>query len=146
MSSASGTRESHEVLPPEIYLPLVDSLYQEGRSVFLGTILVTASVFLTYWKTGDDFLVYCALAIVVVGCLRWLTMRAYFRARASVTTTEAARRWEHRYVIGAAASVALLGIWCYLAFTRSRDSYADLVSFTMTMIYAGGIFGRNFGN
>ncbi len=136
----------HEVLPAEIYLPLVDSLYQDGRTLFVGTIFVSASIFITYWKTGEILLLYCMLAVIAVACVRGLTMRAYFHARSSVTTTEAARRWEHRYVAGAAASVALLGIWCYIAFTRTADPYADLVSFTMTIIYAGGIFGRNFGN
>ena len=146
MSFALRTRQPHEALPPEIYLPLVDSLYQEGRTLFVGTILVVASVFVTYWKTGEDLLLYCALAIIVLACARSLTMRAYFRARSTVTTIEAARRWERRYVAGAAGSLALLGIWCYIAFTRTADPYADLVSFSMTLIYAAGIFGRNFGN
>jgi diguanylate cyclase (GGDEF)-like protein/PAS domain S-box-containing protein len=146
MSSAFRTRQPHEALPPEIYIPLVDSLFKEGRTLFVGTIVVAAAVFITYWKTGEILLFYCALAVILVACVRGLTMRAYFRARSTITTADAARRWEHRYVAGAAASVALLGGWCYISFTRTADPYADLVSFTMTMIYAGGIFGRNFGN
>ena len=73
-------------------------------------------------------------------------MRAYLRARASVTNVESARQWEHRYVIGAAASVALLGIWCFVAFSQTPDAFAHLISFSLTMAYAMGIFGRNFGN
>jgi hypothetical protein len=46
----------HETLPAEIYLPLVDSLYQDGRTLVVGTIFVTASIFLTYWKTGEILL------------------------------------------------------------------------------------------
>jgi diguanylate cyclase (GGDEF)-like protein/PAS domain S-box-containing protein len=141
-----GPIRKHQALPAEIYLPLVDSLYQDGRTLLVGTIFVTASVFVTYWKTGEPLLLYCALAIILVACARAIVMRAYARARSSVASIEVARRWEHRYVAGAAASVALLGIWCYIAFTRTGDPYADLVSFTMTIIYAGGIFGRNFGN
>jgi diguanylate cyclase (GGDEF)-like protein/PAS domain S-box-containing protein len=136
----------HEALPAEVYLPLVDSLYQDGRTLLVGTVFVTASVFITYWKTGETLLFYCGLAVILVACARGLVMRAYARVRPSVTSIEVARRWEHRYVAGAAASVALLGIWCYVAFSRTADPYADLVSFTMTIIYAGGIFGRNFGN
>lgn len=136
----------HEALPAEIYLPLVDSLYQDGRTLLLGTIFVTASVIVTYWKTHEPLLLYCALAIIIVAFIRRAVMKAYARVRPSVTTIEVARQWEHRYVAGAAASLALLGIWCYIAFTRASDPYADLVSFTMTIIYAGGIFGRNFGN
>jgi diguanylate cyclase (GGDEF)-like protein len=146
MSSAPRTHKPHEALPAEIYLPLVDSLYQDGRTLFVGTVLVTAAILLTYWKTGEILLLVCAAAVVAVACVRALTIRAYLRTRATVTTTEAARRWEHRYVAGAAASLALLGIWCFVAFAWTTDPYASLVSFTMTTIYAVGIFGRNFGS
>ena len=134
------------MLPSDIYLPMVDSLYQDGRTLLLGMIFVTGSVFVTYWKTGEILLLYCALAIVLVACARGIMMHAYFRARATVISTEDGRRWEHRYVAGASALFTLLGIWCYIAFTRTSDPYANLVSFSMTIAYATGIFGRNFGN
>ncbi len=136
----------HEALPPEIYLPLVDSLYKDGRTLLSGTIFVTGSIFITYWKTGDQLLLWCALAIVVVACARGLEMRAYARARSTFTSVKVARRWERRYLAGAATSVALLGIWCFIAFSRTADPFADLVSFSMTIAYSMGIFGRNFGN
>ena len=138
--------QGHEALPPEIYLPLVDSLYKDGRTLLAGTILVTGSVFITYWKTGEILLLYCAMAVILVACVRAIVIRCYNRARSTVTTTEAAKRWEHRYVVGASTSVALLGIWCFITFTRTTDPFAPLVSFTMTIAYAVGIFGRNFGN
>jgi len=138
--------QGHEALPPEIYIPLVDSLYKDGRTLLAGTIFVTGSVFITYWKTGEILLLYCTLAILLVACARGLVMRAYLRVRSTVTTTEAARRWEHRYGIGASASVALLGIWCFIAFSRTSDPFAHLVSFSMTGAYVAGIFGRNFAN
>jgi diguanylate cyclase (GGDEF)-like protein len=136
----------HEALPAEIYLPLVDSLYQDARTLLVGTIFVTASIFVTYWKTGDTLLLGCGFAVIVVACVRGLVMRAYAIARPTVTSVKVARRWEHRYVAGAAASLGLLGLWCFITFSRADDPYAHLVSFTMTIIYAGGIFGRNFGN
>ena len=34
----------------------------------------------------------------------------------------------------------------FLAFTRTSDPFAHLVSFSMTIAYMVGIFGRNFGN
>jgi diguanylate cyclase (GGDEF)-like protein len=149
MSFVLRTRRSapgRKALPAEIYLPLVDSLYQDGRTLLVGTILVTVSVFATYWKTGETLLFYCALAIILVACVRGLVIRAYIRTRSTVTSSEVARRWERRYVAGAAISVALMGCWCYVAFTRTSDPYAYVVSFSMTLVYAAGIFGRNFGN
>ena len=73
-------------------------------------------------------------------------MRAYLRTRDTVTTAEIARRWEYRYGIGASAILLLLSIWCFIAFSRTNDPFAHLVSFSMTIAYAAGIFGRNFAN
>jgi diguanylate cyclase (GGDEF)-like protein len=146
MGSALRTNQPHEALPPEIYLPLVDSLFKEGRTLFAGTILGAGSIFITYWKTGEALLLYCAIAVLLVAALRGLVMRAYQRARPAIKTVEAARRWEHIYVAGAATSIALLGLWCYLAFARTSDPFTQLVSFSMTIAYTTGIFGRNFGS
>ncbi len=139
-------RTRYETLPAEIYLPLVDSLYQDRRTLLLGTIFVTGSVFITYWKTGEPLLLYCALAIIAVACARGLVMFAYFRARATIVSIEDGRRWEHRYVIGASALYALLGMWCFIAFWRTSDPFTQLVSYSMTGAYVAGIFGRNFAN
>ena len=43
-------------------------------------------------------------------------------------------------------SHALLGIWCYVAFSQTSDPFVHLFSFSMAIIYAAGIFGRNFAN
>jgi diguanylate cyclase (GGDEF)-like protein len=146
MSSARRTRQPHEALPPEIYLPLVDSLFKEGRTLFVGILFIIGSVLATYWKTGDILILYCAIAIAIVAIARGYMMRAYLRARDTVTTSEMARRWEYRYGIGASVILALLSIWCFIAFSRTNDAFANLVSFTMTIAYAAGIFGRNFAN
>jgi diguanylate cyclase (GGDEF)-like protein/PAS domain S-box-containing protein len=149
MSSASASMPNVQrsgSLPPEIYIPLVDSLYQDARSLFMGTVFVVGSLLVTFWKTGQVLLLACALAIVLVAAARGLVMRAYARARESIRDSEEARRWERRYVIGAATSVALLGIWCYVAFAATSDAFTRLVSFSMTIAYVVGIFGRNFGS
>ena len=133
-------------MPPEIYIPLVDSLFKDGRTLLAGTIFVTGSIFITYWKTGEPLLLGCALAILLVAGARGLLVRAYGRVRSKVMSAKAARRWEYRYVAGAAASLALLGMWCFLTLALTSDPFAVLVSFSMTIAYATGIFGRNFGS
>jgi diguanylate cyclase (GGDEF)-like protein/PAS domain S-box-containing protein len=146
MSSAFRTREPHETLPAEIYIPLVDSLFKEGTALFMGVIFVVGSVFCTYWKTGDVLILYWAIAITVAAAARGLMMHAYGKIRTTVTTVEAARKWEYRYSIGAAIILTLLSAWCFITFARSNDAFANLVSFAMTLTYAAGIFGRNFAN
>src|SRR5271170_7184767 len=39
-----------------------------------------------------------------------------------------------------------MGLSCYIAFSQTSDGFAHVVSFTMTIAYAAGIFGRNFAN
>jgi diguanylate cyclase (GGDEF)-like protein len=146
MSSALRTRQPHEALPPEIYLPLVDSLFKEARTLLVGTLFVIGSILVTYWKTGDPLILYCAIAVAVVACARGYMMHTYLRTREKVTTPEMARRWEYRYGVGASIILALLGLWCFISFSRTNDPFADLVSFSMTLAYAAGIFGRNFAN
>ena len=74
-------------------------------------------------------------------------MRAYFRARATVTTTETRRAGGSIATApGRRRPSRCLSIWCFLSFSRTHDPFAELVSFTMTVAYAAGIFGRNFAN
>jgi diguanylate cyclase (GGDEF)-like protein len=145
-TQSAATTEAIRKVPTEIYIPLVDSLYKDGRTLFSGTIFIVGSVLVTYWKTGEPLLLLSAFLFAFVAFARGLSMRAYARARATIKTDEAARRWEYRYVVGAATSVLLLGIWCYIAFALTNDAFAQLVSFTMTIAYVIGIFGRNFGS
>jgi len=56
MSSAFRTRQPHEALPTEIYIPLVDSLFKEGQTLFVGIFFVIGSVLITYWKTGEPLI------------------------------------------------------------------------------------------
>jgi len=142
----SGLAERPVPVPSDIYIPLVDSLYKDGRTLLTGTIFVVGSILTTFWKTGEPLFLVCALAVVAVACTRGLVMRAYARIRTTVNSNAIARRWEKRYVAGAASSVGLLGIWCYIAFSRTSDPFAHLISFSMTIAYVVGIFGRNFGN
>ena len=50
---SSRLAERELSVPPEIYIPLVDSLYKDGRTLLIGTVGVAASIFATFWKTGE---------------------------------------------------------------------------------------------
>ena len=73
-------------------------------------------------------------------------MYAYLHMRSSVTSLESAKRWERCYLAGATVTHALLGVWCFVAFSQSLDPFVYFFSFSVTIIYAAGIFGRNFAN
>ncbi len=139
------TRHSESV-PPEIYISVVDSLYGDSRTLYLGSIATSLAVLLTAFRTGQTLLYLCALAIASVAVARAVNIRAYFRMRSNVMNTEVARHWEFKYVVGTCAHVSLLGTWCVVAFAYTSDPFVHLVSITSTIAYLIGIAGRNFGS
>ena len=133
-------------LPAEIYIPLVDALYSDVRSLFIGSAAASFAALLTAWKTGEMWLIACAVGIFVVTGLRALDMRAYAAVRPGLTTVEAVRRWEVRYVIGAAIYAFQLGGWTFLTFYLTDDPFSRLFAFAVTLAYMVGTPGRNFAS
>jgi hypothetical protein len=91
MNKAPRTSQPHndsQTLPLEIYLPLVTSLYKDAQTLLVGTIVVTGSTFVTYWKTDDTVLLYCAVAFALVACVRGLLARAYSYERPTITSDD----------------------------------------------------------
>jgi diguanylate cyclase (GGDEF)-like protein len=146
MTIRTSKKTPGRAIPAEIYIAQVDSLFQEGRTLLVGYITVVGSILLTFWRTGDIALPAAALLFTVITIARALGMRAYDRAKPGIKTVEAARRWEIWYGVGAASSLATLGVWCFLTLARADDGFAQLVSFASTIGYVIGITGRNFGS
>ncbi|MFI5013303.1 MAG: putative bifunctional diguanylate cyclase/phosphodiesterase [Hyphomicrobiales bacterium] len=142
----TGRLHRQDGLPKEIYISLVGSLYQDARSLFLGSIGASAAAFITAVQTGEVWLLVCAIAMPAVAYLRALDVRHFARRRKTIATIEAARVWELRYVVGSAVAVALLGAWCLFTFILSTDPFLRLLSFATTLAYLMGISGRNFSS
>ena len=134
-----------ESIPLDIRVSLVGALYQDSRSLVIGSAAAIVTSLISAWKTGEPLLYLCALAIALVFLVRALDFKA-FAARAEIGTTAAAIAWEVRYVIGAACHVALLGLWCLVCFARTADPSVQLLSFAMTLAYLIGVSGRNFAS
>src|SRR4051794_14486476 len=133
-------------LPLDVYGSLVDALYDVRMSLFTGALAASLAALLTAWKASDATLLGFALAIGAIACIRALDMRQYEKLRPTLSTTEAFREWENRYVYGAALHVALLGGWTFVAFARTDDPFIRLLSFAVTFAYLIGIAGRNFAS
>jgi diguanylate cyclase (GGDEF)-like protein len=141
-----GQSRSPAELPAEIYIPLVDSLYSEKRTLFLGSLAVSLAVVLTAWKDGNPWLYVCWVLLIAIAVGRALDMTTYAKRRSTLDSVAAARRWEYRYVAGAAGFVGVLGGWCVVAFVTSADAFVQLVAIGSTIAYMVGISGRNFGS
>jgi len=144
--SRLGWPQKPRDLPAEVYIPLVDSLYSETRTLFLGSLAVSLAVLLTAWKDGDVYLYACWGILIVIATARAIDMMIYSGRRAKVVTTAEALGWEYRYVAGAAGFMGMLGVWCVVAFVVSDDAFVRLVSVCSTIAYMIGISGRNFGS
>jgi diguanylate cyclase (GGDEF)-like protein len=135
-----------EECPSEVSIALIDALYKDVGTFLVGTLLVTGPAFIIYWKTSAPLLLACALAIVLVAAVRGSLMYAYACRRQTITTLQSATRWERLYLGGATVTHLLLGAWCFITFSQSSDPFVYFFSFSVTIIYAAGIFGRNFAN
>jgi hypothetical protein len=118
-------------LPPEIYVSLVEALFADLPSLFVGSLAAAITALITAWKTGEQALYLCSAAMVVVAGMRALDVRAFQKRRPELTTIEEARRWELRYVTGAAAHVSLMGVWCLLAFVKTTDPFVEIFAFSI---------------
>jgi len=134
-----------ESVPLDVRVSLVGALYQDYRSLVIGSVAAIITSLISAWKTHEPSLYLCALAIVSVFLVRALDFKA-FAKRAEIDTHEAAIVWEARYVTGAACHVALLGLWCLVSFARTSDPSVQLLSFAMTLAYLIGVSGRNFAS
>jgi len=133
-------------LPTEIYTSLVASLFSDPRTLLVGALGSMASAVISAWKTGEPSLIICAIGIIGVSLARAADMQAFATRRETVMTRAQAIRWELRYVVGAAAFMALMGAWCFFAFARTNDPMVQLLAFAMVLVNMIGVAGRNFGS
>ena len=133
-------------LPAELYISMVDALFKDARSLLIGSLAACITALITAWKTGEQAIYLCSVAMLVVAGMRALDVSAFVRRRPQLTTPAEAQRWELRYVTGAAAHVSLMGIWCLLAFAKTSDPFVQIFSFSLTLAYMIGISGRNFAS
>ena len=133
-------------LPLEIYASLVDALYKDFRSLFIGSIAAAGTALITAIKAGEPYLYLCSIAIVLVACLRAVDAKAFANRTPAPMDLEEAQIWEMRYAVGSAAHVALLGVWCLIAFAMTNDPFVHIFSFSLTIAYMIGISGRNFAS
>jgi diguanylate cyclase (GGDEF)-like protein len=133
-------------IPFEIYSSLVDALYDDRRSLFIGSLSASLAALITAWKSGHWVLLVFGIAIALVAYGRALDMQAYWRVRQSLGTDADIRRWEHRYVAGAAVYAGLLGCWTFACFLFTNDAFIHLFSFAVTLAYMIGTSGRNFAS
>src|SRR6478735_7704176 len=68
-------------LPAELYISLVDALFEDLRSLVIGSLAAAITALITAWKTNEEAIYLCTLGMVVVACMRALDVLAYAKRR-----------------------------------------------------------------
>jgi diguanylate cyclase (GGDEF)-like protein len=144
MFASRQRNRQNERVPSDIYISLVDSLFDNFTSMFAGAVCATAGAILTAWKGGHWFLWASALGILLVGIGRALHMRAYARSP-KPTTVEEAWECERHYAFGAGSYALMLGMWSFFGIALTTDPVIHLLCAAVTIGYTAGGAGRNSG-
>jgi diguanylate cyclase (GGDEF)-like protein len=133
-------------VPTEIYVSLVDALYKDLRSLFIGAIAAAGTTLISAIYTHETILYVCSATFIIIGLLRAYDAKAYAFRPAVPMSFDEAKAWELRYAVGSAAHVALLGVSCFIAFAVTNDPFVHIFTFSLTIAYMIGTSGRNFAS
>jgi hypothetical protein len=135
---------AHKTLPPLDYVSMIRSLYADPRVMMLGAIASALAAFVAAIEAQSVPMLLIAVAIILVGVARLFDMRAFARAGIADDDVEAAKRWEVRTTVGAAAIAALYGFWTIYSFLVVNTPFAELSSAMASVSVLVGVAGRNF--
>ena len=137
---------SPDTVPTDIYLSFVSSLFGNRKTLVTGVfvhILIYVLVFLSTY--ASIYLAFCVAFAIVFG-LRINFFRQFDAADKNGFTRADIASWETRYVVGAAATAAILGIGSGYAILILRDPLAEFICVAVTMASMVSIVGRNYGS
>ena len=144
MQFASQGGEYDQRVSPTTHAALIDSLFQDHGSLFVGVLYAAGAAAMTAVKTDDLWLWPCVALLVITGAARVIDMRRY-QNRRSALTPAAAGRWEVRYHVGATLYAGALGLWCMVALLASNDAAAHMIVTSVTLCYLAAGGGRSYG-
>ncbi|MEO0329936.1 MAG: EAL domain-containing protein [Pseudomonadota bacterium] len=145
------TSDNNEVmnsrnLPDGIYASVVQSLYADARSLFVGILTLTIAPIILFLKSGDHFQLVFSCLFMIFGVLRMLLAREYALKVDNNTSRKLYTNWESKYLYSSSIYVALLGLWFITSVAQTKDPFAGVLSLSLSLCYMIGIIGRNFGS
>ena len=124
--------------PPPIRAALVDSLFDDQRTVHAGVFFLAYAAALTGLRTEARFIWVCAGLLLLAGLIRIVDFHLYL-ARKPFLTPKESERWKRRYQIGAMIQAPAIGLWGFSTLMFSDDPVAHMISVVVvTGVVAGG--------
>ena len=132
-------------MPALDYVSIIRSVYGDRRAMLAGAFASALTAGLTAYKTQSIPLYAVTLAFIFFGFLRYLNMRAFWRAAIDSDDAEGAQHWENRAVINGSMVAVVYGAWCLVSMAIVRDPFAELASASLSIAVMVGLCARNFG-
>ncbi|MHA6299438.1 putative bifunctional diguanylate cyclase/phosphodiesterase [Devosia sp. CAU 1758] len=132
-------------MPALDYVSIIRSVYGDRRALLFGCLASAGVAAISAFKAQAPILLVVAIAILLVGSIRFVNMKAFWKAGIDDDDVEGAERWENRALLGGALVAFTHGVWCLVAILVVRDPFAELASCTLTIASTVGMVARNFG-
>lgn len=132
-------------LPADIYLPFVETLFRDGRTLAIGFAAQTLLAMMVYWKTGALVYLAVALSLTATAALRLQSLRKYGMAPPIKNRGEAQRR-ERDYIMLGTLHAGSLGFFCFAGLYLAPDPFGEIAAVCVTLATATSIAGRNYGS
>ncbi len=132
-------------IPADIYIPFVESLFRDGKTLTIGVAAQTLLAVMVYWKTDEVAYLGVAAALVLAGLLRFANFRRFHRST-GVDSRDTAAKWENEYILFACFHTLALGSFCFVSIFWAYDDFAEIASVSVTLPSATAIAGRNYGS
>jgi diguanylate cyclase (GGDEF)-like protein len=143
MIRRSPAAANSEALPEDVRRGLVESVFADSRTMFLGAVMTSISGLLiaALTKTWSSAVVTAMIVAIVVARLRLIQE---YQSR-SHTNDIADIRWlERTYVLGTSAYLLFIGALTFAAFAASNDAFVLTLAVSTAVTHALSIAVRNF--
>lgn len=133
-------------VPTDVYLSFVSSLFDNRFTLFTGMVVHILTFVTVYIQTGAAFYLLLCGCFVLVFAFRLHSFFLFDREDKPSLSRAQIGAWERRYVVGAAATAAILGLGSGYAMLAFEDTFAELACIAVTMASMVSVVGRNYGS
>jgi diguanylate cyclase (GGDEF)-like protein len=135
---------ARKTMPAHDYASVLRSVYGDRGAILAGSAASAIAAWLTAYKTGSLPLYLVTAAFIAIGLVRYVNMRAFWRAT-QANENAAAEIWETRALVYSGLMAATYGAWCLISMAVVRDPFAELASASISIAVTVGLVARNFG-
>ena len=123
---------------------MVESLYGDSISYFIGGLAIVAAASVTAWRTGENTIWAVTVAIGAMTIIRLIAFELFL-----ANERHADRHpifWKRLYSILGVLHLALIGSWTTVVYWRTADHFSELLSVMASLSFLIGTQGRNFSS